>query len=97
MPWNQDCIAGMAERGILNFPTIASVAQDQQQLLERLKNTSVEPSLYEGLEHCSAAKCGRPQVLRCLPVRRLSQETDVDTADTLALIRISWPALRGAV
>jgi hypothetical protein len=61
MPWNQDCTAGMAELGILNFPTIASVAQDQQQLLERLKNTSVEPSLYEGLEHCSAAKCGRPK------------------------------------
>ena len=51
----------MAALGILNFPTIASVAQDQQQLLERLKNTSVEPSLYEGLEHCSAAKCGRPE------------------------------------
>jgi hypothetical protein len=61
MPWNQDCTAGMAELGILNFPTIASVAQDQQQLLERLKNTSVDPSLYEGLEHCSAAKCGRPK------------------------------------
>jgi hypothetical protein len=51
----------MAELGILNFPTIASVAQDQQQLLERLKNTSVESSLYEGLEECSAAKCGRPK------------------------------------
>jgi len=51
----------MAELGILNFPTIASVAQDQQQLLERLKNTSVEPSLCEGLEECSAAKCGRPK------------------------------------
>jgi hypothetical protein len=51
----------MAELGILNFPTIASVAQDQQRLLEKLKNTLVETSLYEGLEHCSAAKCGRPK------------------------------------
>jgi hypothetical protein len=63
MPWNQDCTAGMAKLGILNFPTIASVAQDQQQFLERLKNTSVEPSLYEGLEHCGAAKCGRHECL----------------------------------
>jgi hypothetical protein len=61
MPWNKDCTPGMAELGILNFPTIASVAQDQQRLLEKLKNTSVDPSLYEGLEDCSAAKCGRPK------------------------------------
>ena len=61
MPWNKDCTAGMAELGILNFPTIASVGEGQKRLLEKLKNTSVEPSLYEGLERCSAEKCGRPK------------------------------------
>jgi hypothetical protein len=59
MPWNHDCTAGMAALGIPDFPTIAAVGQRQQAFLQKLTSSSVDPDLYEGLENCSATKCGR--------------------------------------
>jgi hypothetical protein len=52
-------IPQMAKFGIADFPTPADVAEQQKRLLGNLENSSILPTLYEGMEDCSLNHCGR--------------------------------------
>jgi hypothetical protein len=51
-------IPQMAKFGITDFPTPADVAEQQKRLLRNLESSSIDPTLYEGLEDCSLNDCG---------------------------------------
>lgn len=52
-------IPDMAKFGIANFPTPADVAEQQKELLQKLESSSISPSLYVGMDDCTATHCGR--------------------------------------
>jgi hypothetical protein len=52
-------IPQMTKFGIANFPTPDDVAKQQKELLQKLKSSSIIPTLYEGIENCSLNDCGR--------------------------------------
>src|SRR5437660_920139 len=67
----------ISELGISNFETVEEVSQRQADMLKLLKQSSVDPDQYAGLDSCAADYCGRVNCLEACPFgalrRRLTE------------------------